>query len=133
MHVCSRSAQTPPMRTLRTFVLLGVASALLSAPVRAAALLVQNEFAQALATLSDADREAMVRARNEVLAKMELGAVSMWKDDKTGHSGEERIGRTYERNGLMCADVDHVLKLPRESHYAIPFCRDASGTWRAAF
>ena len=128
----SGSAQTPTMRTPRTFLMLGIASALLSAPVPAA-VLAQNEFAQALATLSDADREAMTRSRNEVLAKMEPGAVSIWKNDRTGHSGEARLARTYERNGLTCAEVDHVLKLSRESRYVIPFCRDASGTWRAAF
>jgi surface antigen len=120
------------MRTLNPFVVLGVASALLSAPVPAA-VLAQNDFAEALAELSDADREAMVRARNEVLAKMKPGAVSVWKNDRTGHSGEARLARTFERNGLMCAEVDHFLKLSRESRYVIPFCRDASGTWRAAF
>jgi surface antigen len=120
------------MRTPKTFVMLGVASALLSAPV-SAAVLAQNDFAEALAELSDADREAMVRARNEVLAKMQPGAVSVWKNDRTGDSGEARLARTFERNGLMCAEVDHVLKLRQQRRYVIPFCRDASGTWRAAF
>ena len=124
--------QASSMRTPKLFVMLGVASALLSAPVEAA-VLPQNEFAETLAQLSDADREAMTRARNEVLAKMQQGAVSIWKNDRTGHSGEARLARTYERNGLMCAEVDHFLKLSRESRYVIPFCRDASGTWRAAF
>jgi surface antigen len=120
------------MRTPNPFAMLGVASALLSAPV-GAAVLPQNEFAETLAQLSDADREAMTRARNEVLAKMQQGAVSIWKNDGTRHSGEARLARAYERNGLPCADVEHILKLTRESRYMIPFCRDASGTWRAAF
>jgi hypothetical protein len=119
------------MRTPKTFVMLGVASALLSAPVPAVAG--PNEFAESLAELSNADRQAMERARNEVLAKMQQGAVSMWKDDRTGHAGEARLARAYERNGLPCAEVEHFLKLPRESRYVIPFCRDGSGTWRAAF
>ena len=127
----SGSVQTSSMRTPKTFVMLGVASALLSAP--APAMPGQNEFAQTLAQLSNADREAMTRARNEVLEKKELGAVTVWKDNRTGHSGEARVARIYERNGLMCAEVDHLLKLPRESHYVIPFCRDSTGTWRAAF
>ena len=75
----------------------------------------------------------MERARNEVLAMGKPGAVSIWRDDRPGHHGEARIGRTFERNGLMCADVDHVLKLPTEMHYVIPFCRGPSGTWLAAF
>ena len=95
--------------------------------------LAQNPFARTLANLSNADRAAMNRARTEVLSKMQQGAVSVWKDDKTGHSGEARIARTYAQNGMMCAEVDHFLKLPNESHYVIPFCRDGTGAWRAVF
>jgi surface antigen len=130
--LASGLAQTSPMRTAKTFAILGLASALLPVPL-SAALPGPNDFAETLAQLSDADREAMDRARIEVLTKMQQGAVSNWKDDRTGHSGEVRIARTYERNGLMCAEVDHFLKLTRESRYVIPFCRDASGAWRAAF
>ena len=112
-------------------MMLVVASGLFSAPVPA--MPAQNEFTVSLAQLSNADREAMTRARNEALEKKEPGAVTVWKDNRTGHSGEARVARTYERNGLMCAEVDHLLRIPRESHYLIPFCRDATGTWRAAF
>lgn len=120
------------MRRAKIFAMLGFASALLPAPVSAAAL-TPNDFAETLAQLSDADREAMDRARNEVLAKMQPGAVSVWKNDRNGHSGEARLARTYERNGLMCAEVDHFLKLSRESRYVIPFCREPNGAWVAAF
>ena len=121
------------MRTPKPFVMLGVALALLSAPVWPAALLPHNEFAETLAQLSDADRQAMTRSRNEVLAKMQQGAVAIWTNDRTGHSGEARLARSYERNGLPCADVEHILRLSRESRYVIPFCREPSGTWRAVF
>ena len=110
-----------------------VATVLLMAAAPPAIGLAQNPFARSLANLSNADREAMDRSRSEVLAKMQQGAVSIWKDDKTGHSGETRIARTFEQNGRMCAEVDHFLKLPNESHYVIPFCRDATGAWRAVF
>ena len=125
--------QTPFMRTPKPFVMLGVASTLLSASVWAAAMLPRNEFAETLAQLSDADRQAMTRSRNEVLAKMQQGTVSIWRNDRTGHSGQTRLARAYERNGLPCADVEHILRFTRESRYVIPFCRDASGTWHAAF
>jgi len=120
------------MRVLKTFARLG-GIAVLAALLLPLSAQAQNDFGRLLAELSDADRLAMERARNEVLAMMERGALSMWKDDKTGHSGEARIARTYGRGGFMCADVEHVVKLPRESRYVIPFCRDGSGTWRAAF
>ena len=110
---------------------MALAFSLIAAVVTAAHA--QNVFGRLLAELSDPDRLAMERARSEVLAKAQQGAVSVWRDDRTGHAGEARVARLYERNGLMCAEVDHFLKLPRESRYVIPFCRDASGTWRAAF
>lgn len=75
----------------------------------------------------------MGRARNEVLEKMEQGAVSTWRDDRTGHFGEARLRRTYERNGLMCAEVEYVQRIPRATQFVVPFCRMGDGSWRAAF
>jgi surface antigen len=120
------------MRASKHMMMLGVALALITSLVPPA-LRAQNVFGRSLANLSDADRQAMERARNDVLAKMQAGAVAMWMDERTGHSGEARIARTYQQNGLMCAEVDHLLKLPRESRFVIPFCRDSTGTWRAVF
>jgi hypothetical protein len=120
------------MRAPGTFANLSI-FAILVAVMTAPPVQAQNVFGRLLAELSDPDRLAMARARNEVLAKAEQGAVSVWRDDRTGHAGEARVARVYERNGLMCAEVDHFLRLPRESRYVIPFCRDAGGTWRAAF
>jgi hypothetical protein len=132
MHASRHSLQTPIMRTPKTFMTLGVLSVLLVALSDTVAA-GPNEFGRTLANLSNADRAAMDRARTEVLSKLQQGAVSVWKDDKTGHSGEARIARTYAQNGMMCAEVDHFLKLPNESHYVIPFCRDTTGAWRAVF
>ena len=120
------------MRAPKTMT-LGVSAGLMTVLLNAGTPPNQNEFVRLLANLSNADREAMTRSRTEVLAKMQDGAISIWKDDRTGHSGEARLARTYAQNGMTCAVVDHVLRLPRESHYRIPFCRDATGTWRAAF
>jgi hypothetical protein len=117
-----------PKRSITLF-----ATVLLMAAAPPAIGFAQSEFARTLANLSNADREAMDRARTEVLSKMQPGAVSVWKDDKTGHSGEARIARTYAQNGMMCAEVDHLLKIPSERRYVIPFCRDGTGAWRAAF
>jgi hypothetical protein len=120
------------MRAPGTFARLSVI-AILIAVLTPASVQAQNIFGRFLADLSAADRLSMERARNEVLAMGEPGAVSVWRDDRTGHHGEARIGRTFERNGLKCAEVDHFLRLPTEMHYVIPFCREPSGTWLAAF
>jgi len=118
------------MQAAKTLLKLGVVSALvatlLPATVQAAS------FARTLAQLSDTDREAIVRARNEVLDKMMPGAVSAWKDEKAGHSGEARLLRIYQQKGTSCAEVEHVLKLPAVSRYVRPFCRANDGSWREA-
>lgn len=92
-----------------------------------------SPFVRTLAELSTADREALPRAEREVLETMKPGAVSVWKDEKTGHSGEARLLRTYEQNGMACGEVQHVLKLRRESRLVMPLCRVSDGTWRLAF
>jgi surface antigen len=86
-----------------------------------------------MAEISNGDREAMKQARSEVLDKLQPNAMSAWKDDSTGHSGEVQLRRVYEKNGMTCADVDHMMKVPQARHYLAPFCRTADGTWMAAF
>lgn len=110
---------------------LALASALIASVP--SPVLAQNVFGRSLAQLSPADRQAMEQARREVLERNEEGAVSTWRDEATGHSGEVRLRRTYERNGMMCAEVEQILRAPTESRFVIPFCRVPDGTWRAAF
>src|SRR5258705_10557895 len=112
----------------KTFLRLGIISALVAA--LSAATVQAASFGRSLAELSAADLESIVRARSEVLDKMMPGAVSVWKDEKTGHSGEARLLRVYEQNGMPCAEVEHVLKLPAVSRYVRPFCRASDGIWR---
>ena len=120
------------MHTPKTLLTIVAASALIAAAIPSI-LQAESFFAQSLAELSNADRRAMERARLAVLDKKEQGGVAVWKDDRTGHAGQARVRRTYERNGMSCAEVEHILKLPKESRYVVPFCRASDGTWRAAF
>jgi surface antigen len=88
-------------------------------------------FGRSLAELSAADREAMTRARMEVLEKMQSGSVSAWSDKNTGHSGEVDLRRIYEKNGMTCGDVEYVLQIPEMRRFRTAFCRGGDGTWRA--
>ena len=90
-------------------------------------------FGRSLSEVSAPDRDAMKRARIDLLQKLQAGAMSTWKDEKTGHLGEVSLRRVYEQNGKPCADVEYVLKSPEVQHYLVPFCQGADGTWRAAF
>ena len=90
-------------------------------------------FVRSLAELSAADRKALLQAQHEVLETMKPGAVSVWTDKQTGHSGEARLVRNYERNGMACGEVEHMLKIPNVSRYVLPVCRLSDGTWRLAY
>jgi surface antigen len=122
------------MRAPKTRSRLGVSSALLVALV-AAMLQAQGTFSfgRSLAELSAADREAMARARSEVLDILKAGATSAWKDEKTGHLGKAHLLRVYEKNGMTCGEVEQILKVQEESRYVLSFCRANDGTWRSVF
>jgi surface antigen len=113
---------------------MGVGSALIVALV---AIMLQAQgmwsLGRSLTELSAADREAMTRARSEVLDNMKPGAASSWKDEKTGHLGETHLLRVYEMNGMTCGEVEHILKIPEMKRYVTSFCRTSDGTWRAIF
>jgi hypothetical protein len=64
---------------------------------------------------------------------MKPGAVAAWKDEKTGHSGEARLLRNYDRNGMACGDVEHRVKIRQVSRYVMPLCRSSDGAWRLAY
>lgn len=92
-----------------------------------------RSFGRMVAGLSAPEREAIRRAQREVLEKAQPGALSVWTDEKTGHSGEARIRRTYQQNGMPCAEVEHVLKVRDVSQFTLPFCRTSDGMWRLAY
>jgi surface antigen len=120
------------MLTPEKLVTLAVTSALIAAlapaPMQAA-----NVFGHSLSELSDSDREALERAQREVLETMKPGTIAVWKDETTGHSGEARLVRSYERNGMPCGEVEHVFRIPGVSRFTMPLCRASDGTWRVAF
>jgi hypothetical protein len=120
------------MRAPRTVWRLALISALTATAV-ASTLQAATPFLRLLAELSNADREALERAQREVLETMMPGAVSAWKDEKTGHFGEARLLRNYERNGMACGEVEHMLRIRQVSRYVMPLCRLGDGTWRLAY
>ena len=96
------------------------------------AVLAQGTFSlgRSFSGLNESDREAMRRARIEVLEKLQPGSVSVWSDNSTGHSGGVELRRVYEKNGMTCGDLEFALKVPDMKHLRSAFCRGADGTWR---
>ena len=110
-------------------VALAACAALSPAAVEAQGMF---SLGRSLSELSAPDREAMTRARIEVLEKMQPGSVSAWSDNDTGHSGEVALQRIYENNGTTCGDVAFALKTPDMRTFRAAYCRAADGTWRLA-
>ena len=90
-------------------------------------------FGRSLSELSSVDRSEMADARRQLVEAMKPGSVSTWKDDKTGHYGEAHLLRVYERDGMTCVDVEHIVNLPETRRYRVPLCRTDDGIWRAAY
>jgi surface antigen len=122
------------MRVPKTSLKPNASSALIVAFV---AVMLQAQgtgsLGRSMAELSASDREAMVHARREVLDELKPGAASSWKDEKTGHLGEAHLLRVYEKNGMTCGEVEHILKVPQARQYVTSFCRAGDGAWRAAY
>ncbi len=118
-------------RTVPLLAVLALITA--SAPAVLQAASPARSFGRWVADLSDTDREAVQRTQREVLEKMQPGTVSAWKDEKTGHSGEARLLRTYQQSGMSCAEVEHLVKITNTSRYRLPLCRANDGTWRLAY
>ena len=121
------------MRAPERLLSLAIASALLVAFAAGVAAAPDRSFGQLVAQMSPNDREGVQRTQREVLENMQPGAVAAWKDDASGHSGEAHLLKTYQRNGMMCADVEHILKVTVTSRYVLPLCRIGDGTWKLAY
>ena len=120
----------PPKTFLRLTITTVLIASLLPATAQAQGMW---SLGRSLADLSAADKTAMEGARREVLEKLTPGAVSEWKDEKTGHLGEAQLLRVYEMNGMTCGEVKQVLKNPKVQQYMFAFCRTGDGTWLAAY
>jgi hypothetical protein len=106
--------------------------ALIALALMPTAVVAQGTFSlgRSFSELSESDREAIKHARIEVLDKMQLGSVSFWNDDTTGHSGGVKLSRIYEKNGMTCGDLEFVFNVPEMRRLRIAFCRIADGDWR---
>src|SRR5258708_28430106 len=114
-HLFFAARARTDMRTSKKFSRVAVGTALIVALV-GAMMQAQGTWSlgRSVAELSATDREAMTRARGEVLDNLKPGAASTWKDEKTGHLGRAHLLRVYEMNGMTCGEVEHIVKVQEE-------------------
>lgn len=92
-----------------------------------------NPFDSAGIGLNKEDSELMKGALKSVLDAKQAGATADWKSASSGLAGHATALDVYEKNGMACANVEHVFTAGGGSPYKLPFCQGADGTWKIAF
>jgi hypothetical protein len=82
--------------------------------------------------LNARDMQLFQMTLREVLRAGMPGASASWEDRETNEGGRASILRMYERNGMMCAEVEHIFTSRNRYRYVLPFCRK-NGEWKMAF
>ncbi len=92
-----------------------------------------NPFDSSGISLSKEDSDLMRGALRSVLDARKAGATADWKSSSSGLAGRATSLDVFERNGMSCANVEHVFTAGGGSTYRLPFCRTSDGTWKIAF
>lgn len=92
-----------------------------------------NPFDSSGISLSKEDGDLMRGALRSVLDAKQAGAAADWKSSSSGLAGRATSLDVFERNGMSCANVEHVFTAGGGSTYRLPFCQTADGMWKIAF
>ncbi|MEZ5833911.1 MAG: hypothetical protein R3D05_22295 [Dongiaceae bacterium] len=91
-----------------------------------------NPFSSAGTGLNKEDTELMKGALKTVLDAKKAGATAEWKSPD-GRAGRATALDVFQKNGMPCANVEHVFTAGGGAPYMLPFCQTADGTWKIAF
>jgi surface antigen len=61
------------------------------------------------------------------------GASATWKSEKSGNNGSLEVVRSFDRKGLKCREVKHLISLKSEANprqISLSYCRIADGSWK---
>jgi len=90
-------------------------------------------FGGAARGLNASDIALLNQAVRMALEAQAQGAYAVWEGRESGQSGRASVLRVFDRNGMKCAEVEHVFTTGNPNRYVVPYCRIASGEWRIAF
>jgi surface antigen len=82
--------------------------------------------------LTAQDIELLGAAADRVYDAGEIGASEAWSNPASGNSGAARLLETFERDGLPCRRIEHVVNIRRDAvpkRLVLATCRTADGRW----
>jgi surface antigen len=82
--------------------------------------------------LTSADIELLTAAANRLYEAGQIGVEEAWSNPASGNSGTAEILETFERDGLPCRRIEHVIKIARDAvpkRVELATCRVADGRW----
>ena len=92
-----------------------------------------NPFDSSGNSLTKEDSDLMKGALKSVLDAKKAGATAEWKSPSSGLAGRATALDLFEKNGMPCANVEHVFIAGGGAAYRLPFCQTADGKWKIAF
>ena len=110
---------------------LAIAATLSAAPPVSAQL--NNPFGRDSVGISEQDWTLMMNAMASVLADYKVGATRGWKSPTDGRAGRWTMTRTFQRDGMKCAQITHKFTAGPGYSYTAPMCQVQDGSWKIAF
>jgi surface antigen len=110
---------------------LAIVASLPAAPPLSAQL--NSPFSRDSAGMSEQDWTLMSNARQEVLEQYRVGATGAWQSPTSGRAGTWVVKRTYQRDGMRCAQLTHDFTSGPGYDYTVPLCQVPDGSWKLAF
>lgn len=84
-----------------------------------------------MSQMTDADREILSAAADEVLENGADGATQRWENPETGAGGALTPQSTTERDGMRCRRLEIANEVKgRTARSQFDFCRQADGGWK---
>jgi surface antigen len=83
-------------------------------------------------TADDMDRMHAAEAR--LYEGRSIGTIERWRNPDTNNAGAIKLVSRFEAKGMPCRSLDYTIRFAKEttapSHYAVSWCRVASGEWK---
>jgi surface antigen len=82
--------------------------------------------------LSGDDIALLTAAADRLYEAGEIGALARWSNPESGNAGTVEIREIFERDGLPCRRVEHVVELAKDpvpKRLVLASCRVPDGRW----